>query len=567
MSVSTTITKVVYQTDGQNRVFEIPFPLRQAGDLRLSVVLPSGRTENVTEGFSVADGAATYPAAELPPLPAGCKVILWRDTPRTQETDFTAVSGLDLGSLEASLDKLQMQVQEVDERLSRTVTVPRGDESAVSAGELVQQVRNAAGTAQESAQAAQESAQEAQDWADDAASSAADAYNQAQKLYSELEEYTAGTAKNNYTGSLTTFKLLRKYKADGKTLKVFVDGAFKRPPFYSEVVDETLETDGDDYGDTVVFAEELTQGSVVVFSWADSLALPGGEVAAEAAQAVLDAQAQAAAAAQSAAEAAASADEAQEELKKFVPQMIGDVVWSQSATGGDNPGRIPGWTGETVLTSAWPALATFLSNHPELCKTASEVNTLISKYGECPYYVYDSSAGTIKMPVYRRKMVGVLEPDWENKVDLDVNNEVRNKHWTAPSDGVFFYTDFVYGGDRPTELRINGEYFGWINRSNGSQHNNGSQNAIMFPVKAGDDVYITVQYGPESCWASFTPYKSSSANTSYNYPWIVGANSVDGLVQHNGGFISVRFYTREQYENLGSVPQNELCLIEEEIIE
>lgn len=565
MSVSTTITKVVYQTDGQNRVFEIPFPLRQAGDLRLSVVLPSGRTENVTEGFSVADGAATYPAAQLPPLPAGCKVILWRDTPRTQETDFTAVSGLDLGSLEASLDKLQMQVQEVDERLSRTVTVPRGDESAVSAGELVQQVRNAAGTAQESAQAAQESAQEAQDWADDAASSAADAYNQAQKLYSELEEYTAGTAKNNYTGSLTTFKLLRKYKADGKTLKVFVDGAFKRPPFYSEVVDETLETDGEDYGDTVVFAEELTQGSVVVFSWADSLALPGGEVAAEAAQAVLDAQAQAAAAAQSAAEAAASADEAQEELKKFVPQMIGDVVWSQSATGGDNPGRIPGWTGETVLASAWPALATFLSNHPELCKTASEVNSLISKYGECPYYVYDSSAGTIKMPVYKRKDISIVSasPDWAS--GSNVTADVNNKTWTAQDDGYLWFSDWQYGGGRRSTLTINNKNYGLLNQSNESDNNNGSQNTTVIDIKKGDVVKYTNNYSTPTIF--FIPKTYGSSVLQSDYPWIVGANSVDGLVQHNGGFISVRFYTREQYENLGSVPQNELCLIEEEIIE
>lgn len=567
MSISTTLTKVVYQTDGQNRVFEIPFPLGRTDDLRLSVTLPSGRSENITEGFSVKDGALTYPAADRPPLPAGRLVILWRQTPRTQETDFTAVSALDLGSLENSLDKLQMQVQEVDEKLARAITVPRGDENAVSADELVQQVRNAAGAAQESAQDAQESAQEAQEWADDAAASAADAYDQAQKLYSELEEYVAGTAKNNYSGSLTTFKLLRKYRADGKTLKVFVDGVFKRPPFYSEVIDESLETDGEDYGDTVVFADELTQGSVVVFSWADSLALPGGEVAAEAAQAVLDAQAQAAAAQQSAQEAAASAEEAQEKLKKFVPPMIGDVVWSQSAAGGDNPGRIPGWTGETVLTSAWPALATFLNNHPELCVSETESNNLVGNAGECPYYVYNKTAGTIRMPLYKRKYIGSQIPDWKSKIDLDLVKDVRNKNWTAPCNGIFFYTDWTYGGANQTELRINGEYFGWLNSSNGSDHNNGSQNSLMFPLSKGDVVRITTYYGPERTWASFTPYVGAEEETAYNYPWIVGANSVDGLVQHNGGFISVRFYTREQYENLGAIPQNELCLIEEEIME
>ena len=558
--IENTNSKVTYIADGLTTSWAIPFTFINQDDIEIYVAEGEGVTK-ITENyaFNEQNTAITYPTSGsgLPNVKAGNKVIIMRATPQTQEEDSSQVHYTSQ-DIERALDKLTMIAQELQEQLSRTVTMDVADdgEEDTSVSDLVEQMKELYAQILDLATEASEDAQEA-------IQAAIDAYNQVEKLYSHTERYVAGTAQNNYTGSLTDFKFVSKYKADTETLKVFVNGSLKRPGAtedYVEVVDPSLAEDGDNYGDSITFNSALTSGDEVDVMWGSVLTMPGGEVAQQAATAAQNAQASAEAAAE-------SAEEAESYLNKFVPQMIGDVVWSQSATGGDNPGRIPGWTGETVLTSAWPALATFLSNHPELCKTQSEVNTLISKYGECPYYVYDFSAGTIKMPVYKRKMVGVLEPDWENKVDLDVNNDVRNKHWTAPSDGLFFYTDFVYGGNHPTELHINGEYFGWLNRSNSSDHNNGSQNAIMFPVKAGDDVYITVQYGPESCWASFTPYKTSSANTSYNYPWIVGANSVDGLVQHNGGFISVRFYTREQYENLGSVPQNELCLIEEEIIE
>lgn len=556
--IENTNSKVTYVADGLTTSWAIPFTFINQDDIEIYIAEGEGVTK-ITENytFNEQNTAITYPTPQsgLPAVKAGNKVIIMRATPQTQEEDSSQVHYTSQ-DIERALDKLTMIAQELQEQLSRTVTMDVADsgEEDTSVSDLVEQMKELYAQILNLATEASEDAQEA-------IQAAIDAYNQVEKLYSHTERYVAGTAQNNYTGSLTDFKFVSKYKADTETLKVFVNGVLKRPGAtedYVEVVDPSLEEDGDDYGDTITFNSALTSGDEVDVMWGSVLTMPGGEVAQAAATAAQNAAASAEAAAE-------SAEEAESYLKKFVPQMIGDVIWSQSATGGDNPGRIPGWTGETVLTSAWPALATFLSNHPELCKTASEVNTLISKYGECPYYVYDSSAGTIKMPVYRRKDISIVSasPDWSS--GSNVTADVNNKTWTAQNDGYLWFSDWQYGGGRRSTLTINNKNYGLLNQSNESNNNNGSQNTTVIDIKKGDVVKYTNNYSTPTIF--FIPKTYGSSVLQSDYPWIVGANSVDGLVQHNGGFISVRFYTREQYENLGSVPQNELCLIEEEIIE
>ena len=106
------------------------------------------------------------------------------------------------------------------------------------------------------------------------------------------------------------------------------------------------------------------------------------------------------AAAQSAIDAANSASSAK-------GLQIGTVYFSQSALATDNPGGLPLWTGEYYSngSSLYPDFYNWVKTHTELCKTKTEYDSAISTYGECPYYVVDEVAGSLRLP----KLVNYLK--------------------------------------------------------------------------------------------------------------------------------------------------------------
>lgn len=79
---------------------------------------------------------------------------------------------------------------------------------------------------------------------------------------------------------------------------------------------------------------------------------------------------------------------------------IGDVYYSQSDSSEDNPGALPLFTGELVsnASNAFPEFCAWLSSHPNLCITQAQYDTRISQYGECPFYVYNVGANTVRLP-------------------------------------------------------------------------------------------------------------------------------------------------------------------------
>jgi hypothetical protein len=90
-------------------------------------------------------------------------------------------------------------------------------------------------------------------------------------LYREF--YVAGTAKNNYTGSLTVIDLLAAYTADGKTMRLFINGQLQTP------VTNYAETDAD----TITMADSLNVGDDIQVEWTVAgtsilQATPGTEV-------------------------------------------------------------------------------------------------------------------------------------------------------------------------------------------------------------------------------------------------------------------------------------------------
>ena len=75
---------------------------------------------------------------------------------------------------------------------------------------------------------------------------------------------------------------------------------------------------------------------------------------------------------------------------------LGEVYFSQSSLASDNPGALPGWTGEYYENgkTLFPDLYNFVKAHSELQVTKAEYDSAITSYGECPKYVVDENGGT-----------------------------------------------------------------------------------------------------------------------------------------------------------------------------
>ena len=83
---------------------------------------------------------------------------------------------------------------------------------------------------------------------------------------------------------------------------------------------------------------------------------------------------------------------------------LGEVYFSQSSLASDNPGALPGWTGEYYENgkTLFPDLYNFVKAHSELQVTKAQYDSAIATYGECPKYVVDENGGTTtgKITVY-----------------------------------------------------------------------------------------------------------------------------------------------------------------------
>ena len=77
-------------------------------------------------------------------------------------------------------------------------------------------------------------------------------------------------------------------------------------------------------------------------------------------------------------------------------RCIGEVYFSQSSLATDNPGALPGWTGEYYENgkTLFPDLYNFVKAHSELQVTKAQYDSVIATYGECPKYVVDENSGT-----------------------------------------------------------------------------------------------------------------------------------------------------------------------------
>lgn len=170
-------TKVIYVGNGQTTHFPFKFKYNDKAHIHVAFYntdtqvqteltkdffVDSEKNEVIYPGYQ---SGQEPPEAQIPPvLQANQKLVIYRQTPLTQEIDFG--SKYPLPFVENGTDKNTMISQEMKEALERSVKVDMGSE--VKPDELLTDIKQNVADANQSAQNAQQSADEAQEYAQNA---------------------------------------------------------------------------------------------------------------------------------------------------------------------------------------------------------------------------------------------------------------------------------------------------------------------------------------------------------------------------------------------------------------
>ena len=133
MSITNTKAKSVYNANGTTIEWNLGFTYDDTvSNVHIYIVDANDNETEVTSNYSIADGVLTYPttASGLEPLAEGNKLVIVRDTPRTQDIELTSNGKLDGKVLEGGYDKLTLQVQELTEQVNRAIKFPVTEDSA-----------------------------------------------------------------------------------------------------------------------------------------------------------------------------------------------------------------------------------------------------------------------------------------------------------------------------------------------------------------------------------------------------------------------------------------------------
>ena len=182
-------TSVTYRGDGVTTSFPFSFDISSADTIRVAIYDTATEiTTEITRDYFVdvsakvvrypgyAPGQAPAAAAQPPKLPNGKTITIYRKTPINQLTNLG--TKYPLPSIEAMADKVTAIVQEHDEVLGRTVTLPAGDpktpeQRLTDLQTYVLNAKNAASAADQSARSASDSKASAASSASSSAQSAA----------------------------------------------------------------------------------------------------------------------------------------------------------------------------------------------------------------------------------------------------------------------------------------------------------------------------------------------------------------------------------------------------------
>ena len=129
MTISTQDSKVNYQGNGQTTVFQIPFPFLENNQIYVQKKDAEGNLINYTYAtdYTVTGaGEENGGSVTLNVAPEqGSTISIYRDVPLTQEVDYRENEIFPAETHEEALDKLTMEVQQIQEQLDRSVKVDR----------------------------------------------------------------------------------------------------------------------------------------------------------------------------------------------------------------------------------------------------------------------------------------------------------------------------------------------------------------------------------------------------------------------------------------------------------
>lgn len=176
VTVSSAVSKAVYDGNGATTVWPVPFEALDAGDVHVFLTNPDNETYEVDAGFTVDldAGEVTYPSGGGAALPEGWRITLLRQMDLLQETDLINQGAFYAETVEEALDRLTMIAQQHAEAISRTVKVGVSETSigveltpdeVLHAADIAVAAASSAGISRDFAQAAMLGAQSARDGA------------------------------------------------------------------------------------------------------------------------------------------------------------------------------------------------------------------------------------------------------------------------------------------------------------------------------------------------------------------------------------------------------------------
>ncbi len=136
MTISTTDSRISYNGNGVTTVFSFPYRFLANGDLVVLAVSAAGveTVKTLTTDYTLtgagddAGGSVTMLVAPA----SGTRLIIYRDTGITQETDYISGDPFPAETHERALDRLTMIAQEIGSDADRSIKVPVGDSSSLT---------------------------------------------------------------------------------------------------------------------------------------------------------------------------------------------------------------------------------------------------------------------------------------------------------------------------------------------------------------------------------------------------------------------------------------------------
>ena len=131
MTLSTTTVSQSYSGNGSTTAFTFTFPINSTSEIKVIERSATGAETIKSEGtgsanYGIVDNGASGGTVTMVTAPAsGTTLVLIRDTSLTQESDYVENDPFAAETHEDALDKLQMQIQEVQEEVDRSMKLSR----------------------------------------------------------------------------------------------------------------------------------------------------------------------------------------------------------------------------------------------------------------------------------------------------------------------------------------------------------------------------------------------------------------------------------------------------------